>query len=79
MSQNQSSQQLCKVTPTTVNDVLKQLARYFSHNDVIISSNRKKGQHVGCVFTEYLPWIDVTGPALPSTTFALSLRLPLTD
>lgn len=28
--------------------------------------------------TEYFSWIDVVGPALPSTTVALSVRLPLT-
>ncbi|XP_044228458.1 pyridine nucleotide-disulfide oxidoreductase domain-containing protein 2 isoform X2 [Thunnus albacares] len=29
--------------------------------------------------TEYLPWIDVIGPTLPSTTFALTLKLPVTN
>lgn len=45
----------------------------------VISGSKKKSKHVGLICTEYLPWINVAGSALPSTTFALAVRLPFTN
>lgn len=81
MNRSQSShQQLHKLTVYGVQiyeAVIKQMAVYFYH--ILYQETKKKSKHFGLVFTEYLPWINVAGPALPSTTFALSLRLPFTN
>lgn len=64
--------------------IVKDLERV-SSNDMLLflvwrnSIKKQRKINIGFVCTEYLPWINVTGPALPSATFALSLRLPLTS
>lgn len=50
-----------------------------SHSDIIKQERKRKSKHFDVLFTEYLSWINVTGPALPCTTFALPLRLPFTS